>query len=146
MAPVHHLAEVLTAEAKLWPGTTPPGEVGARMSAGIAPFWFIGRFTPEYEAVFLGEQLCSALCDDPVGPLDVWIWVSGGLTPENLARINATVTEPRGAADYTDLLRAYSGNNGNGTDLCQFKWRAHCCNSDCTTGQDRPLERLQWPL
>jgi len=63
------------------------------------------------------EQLRSALCDNPGGPLDVCMWVPGGLTPGNLARIKATRIEPNGAADYTDLLRAYSSQNVNATDL-----------------------------
>ena len=72
----------------------------------------------QYPSQYLEQQLHSALCDDEHGPLDVWLWLAGALTPETLAKINKTSTEPGGAADYTSLLHAYSSHNKNGTDLC----------------------------
>jgi hypothetical protein len=67
---------------------------------------------------YLRQQLHSALCDNADGPLDVWLWLAGELSPTTLAKINKTVTEPRGAADYTTLLYAYSAQNTNTTNLC----------------------------
>ena len=60
-----------------------------------------------YESRYLEQVLQSALCDDAHGPLDVWLWLAGALTPESLAKINKTATEPGGAKDYTTLLHAY---------------------------------------
>ena len=113
----HHLAQVLDTEAKQWP---PSDSVGARMTAGIGPLALggYGAPAPQYPSQYLEQQLHSALCDDEHGPLDVWLWLAGALTPETLAKINKTSTEPGGAADYTSLLHAYSSHNKNGTDLC----------------------------
>ena len=77
-----------------------------------------GPPAPQYESRYLQQQLHSALCDDKQGPLDAWLWLAAALTPDALAKINKTATEPNGAKDFTSLLYAYSGQNQNLTDLC----------------------------
>lgn len=113
----HHLKAVIDSEYQSWPAAA---SVSERMTAGISPpnLGAFGPASPQYEAVYLRQQLRSALCDEPTGPLDVWWWPAGGLTHAALAAINATVTEPNGAQDYTSLMYAFIAQNTNTTDLC----------------------------
>ena len=50
--------------------------------------------------------------------MPTWLWLAGALTPETLAAVNKTATEPSGGKEYSDLLFAFSEHNKNGTDLC----------------------------
>ena len=94
------------------------------MSAGLGPLDLGGHENPSgkpaplYASKYLAEQLLSALCDDAGGPMPTWLWLAGSLTPESLAAINKTATEPSGGKEYSDLLFAFSEHNKNGTDLC----------------------------
>ena len=60
-------------------------------------------------------QLRSALCDSPAGPVPVWLWQAGVLTPEALAAV------PRGA-EFVAVLKRYSrqgaAGGGRAEQLC----------------------------
>ena len=101
----------------------PTGGPTTRMTAGLLPL-ALGAFgppSPMYESKYLRWQLRSALCDDPLKPFDVWLWLAGNLDAHTLHEINKTKVQPGGAADYTSLLYAYSSHNANGTDLCSVE-------------------------
>jgi hypothetical protein len=97
------------------------------MTGGIGPLGLggYGRPAPMYESRYLEQVLQSALCDDVHGPLDVWLWLAGVLTAENLAKINKTAVEPGGAKDYTTLLYAYVAHQHN-IHECDLSQHAKC--------------------
>ena len=83
------------------------------VAAGLFP-WDLSKNATNYRVEDFEAQLRSALCDDPAGPVPVWLWQAGVLTPEALAAV------PRGA-EFVAVLKRYSrqGAAGGGrAELC----------------------------
>ena len=84
------------------------------VAAGLFP-WDLSKNATNYRVEDFEAQLRSALCDDPAGPVLVWLWQAGVLTPEALAAV------PRGA-EFVAVLKRYSRQGaaagGGRAELC----------------------------
>ena len=76
------------------------------VAAGLFP-WDLSKNATNYRVEDFEAQLRSALCDDPAGPVPVWLWQAGVLTPEALAAV------PRGA-EFVAVLKRYSRQGAAG--------------------------------
>ncbi|MFA6243531.1 MAG: hypothetical protein WC655_21500 [Candidatus Hydrogenedentales bacterium] len=72
--------------------------------AGLFPIDFNAR-KPNYRARDFREQLRSAACDDPKGPIPVWIWPQGPFTPQ--AWDDVVFPEGENASGYLVSLREF---------------------------------------
>ena len=84
------------------------------VAAGLFP-WDLSKNATNYRVEDFEAQLRSALCDSPAGPVPVWLWQAGVLTPEALAAV------PRGA-EFVAVLKRYSrqgaAGGGRAEQLC----------------------------
>ena len=84
------------------------------VAAGLFP-WDLSKNATNYRVEDFEAQLRSALCDSSAGPVPVWLWQAGVLTPEALAAV------PRGA-EFVAVLKRYSrqgaAGGGRAEQLC----------------------------
>ena len=109
----HKTSVTANAEAGSWPIA---GGVTEKVSAGLAPL-LLETHTAQYAPVYFEQQLRSALCDEAAGPLEVWLWLGGDLTPASLANIS-------GGADYLRTLHAYSALDATQEPLARLRGTA----------------------
>ena len=82
--------------------------VAPRVAAGLFPFDLSASPKANYLLEYFAQQLHSALCDGPAGPLPVWLWVPGALNATTWAALPDH-------QQYQSLLSSYT----RGAVACQ---------------------------